>query len=427
MTRPNSPKDLTSNRVRLALVLVSTLGTLISIYLSGVYYQGISGSGAFKAFCDVGELASCSSVIMSPEARLFGGIPVSSFAAGWYFFLALLALVTFLPEWALLGAGIGFALSSIGVLFSLYLLYLMLFKIGHLCLFCLTLDAVALATLLLWWLLGGLDALRTIKQAGWPKGTGSKVQILSFALSVSALIWIVILRPSQNDSDRIAEQDLPLYLTSFRSTPKTDLRLGEHVAIFGDPAAPVEVVDFSDFLCPHCKKAALLLKTLITTYPKSLRVRVMHFPLEAACNSMIPSGGHEGSCELARGAICAHQQGRGTQYHERIFDHQETIRPDNWKNLLSDLGLNMETWTACVEAEATKQQLALDIAEGIRLQLHSTPTLFVQNRRIDGLTPFVSGKPSCLDSPQGRNPNRTCGSTRTATSFMITHPKLRAT
>lgn len=108
---------------------LSSMGLLISLYQSWVFFQPASSS---PSFCDINQFISCTTVTHSSYGFI-GGIPVSF--VGLAGFMALLIL-TFLPETISQSAGLVLG-SWIGALFSTYLTYAEFFILHTVCLVCL--------------------------------------------------------------------------------------------------------------------------------------------------------------------------------------------------------------------------------------------------------------------------------------------------
>jgi protein-disulfide isomerase len=148
--------------------------------------------------------------------------------------------------------------------------------------------------------------------------------------------------------------------------------------LLGSPTAPVEVTEFADFECPACGQYATLTEPdvrarLVNT--GKIRVRYMDFPLAM----------HKNTWDASLAAACANDQGKFWEMHDALFAEQDrwnteaTSRP---RPVIADLakriGLNMETYGACMDADKHRAKIEAHLAEAERRQLTSTPT-FVFN------------------------------------------------
>ena len=71
----------------------------------------------------------------------------------------------------------------------------------------------------------------------------------------------------------------------------------------------VTIVEFSDFECPFCKQVQSVLKQIVESYGRTVRLVFKHLPLE----------GHRNSLPAARAAYCAAEQDRFWQFHDAVF------------------------------------------------------------------------------------------------------------
>jgi protein-disulfide isomerase len=150
----------------------------------------------------------------------------------------------------------------------------------------------------------------------------------------------------------------------------------------GTPGAPVVLVEFSDFECPFCREQAKMLSTnLLSTYPKQVRLYFVDFPLESL-HPWAKAGAMMGRCIFHQNASAF------WDYHDWIFEHQEEINPDNLKDKVLEFakgkGIDSDQLSKCIDTRATEEEVDMTRAEGKDLGINSTPTLFVNGRRMVG-------------------------------------------
>jgi protein-disulfide isomerase/uncharacterized membrane protein len=159
----------------------------------------------------------------------------------------------------------------------------------------------------------------------------------------------------------------------------------------GPATAPVKVVEFSDFLCPFCRNLGLALSQFVPQAGGRVAVYFMNYPLDNACNPRLPRATHPGACHLALGAVCARNQGKFDAYHDRVFQSElRNPQPADVVRIAGEAGLNAAAMEGCLADPQTRRTLDTEIAEGNRLDVNATPTVFVNGRKLPRLNDFVA-------------------------------------
>ena len=155
--------------------------------------------------------------------------------------------------------------------------------------------------------------------------------------------------------------------------------------VLGDPKAPITIVEYSDFECPVCRSLHDALRGLLPNYPQ-VKVIFKDFPLEAL---------HPWARTAAIAGRCAYQQDPKAfwKMYDLIYDNQDIISASNaWDKMLDYAGrsgLNVDTFKSCMSSPQASAEVDASIANGKELDVRSTPTLFVNGRRINGADPHV--------------------------------------
>ncbi len=173
---------------------------------------------------------------------------------------------------------------------------------------------------------------------------------------------------------------------------KTDLDKlkTEYQPSIGTPGAPVVLVEFSDFECPFCRQQAKMLREeLLKAYPKEVRLYYLDFPLESL---------HPWAKSAAMMGRCIFHQNASAfwDYHDWIFEHQEAMTPENLKDQVLEFakgkGIDVPQLSKCIDSRATEEEVDKTRAEGRDLDINSTPTLFVNGRRMVGTVQWADLK-----------------------------------
>ena len=177
-------------------------------------------------------------------------------------------------------------------------------------------------------------------------------------------------------------------VAKFETTEKQDLQVGPDDPVLGSAGAPVQLVIFTDFQCPTCRRYAAELHTMVDQYGDRLQVVLKHYPLNMACNPGLKLVDvHSRACEAAYAAEAARKQGKFWPFHDKLFAtnlRDETIGMDA---LARDSGLDPERFKTDVEDISTQLKVHTDIGLAGKLQLTGTPTLFLNGRRLSSIRP----------------------------------------
>jgi protein-disulfide isomerase len=153
----------------------------------------------------------------------------------------------------------------------------------------------------------------------------------------------------------------------------------------GDSKAPVTLVEFSDFQCPVCRSLHDVLRGMLPNYPQ-VRVVFKDFPLESL---------HPWARTAALAGRCAYEQNPSAfwKLYDLIYDQQELISASNAWTKMTDFagqtGLNADAFRACMASPEAAAAVDASKANGQRLEVGSTPTVFVNGRRMVGADPHL--------------------------------------
>jgi protein-disulfide isomerase len=145
----------------------------------------------------------------------------------------------------------------------------------------------------------------------------------------------------------------------------------------GPASVPVNIVEWADFECPHCRHAAPILEKLVEQFPGQVRFMFKFYPLQA----------HAHAESAARAAVAAMNQGKFWQMHHALFEHQEALEPRDVELYAKQIGLDVAKFKADLDSEATADRVARDRKQGDALALSGTPTVYINGREYD-LTKF---------------------------------------
>lgn len=142
--------------------------------------------------------------------------------------------------------------------------------------------------------------------------------------------------------------------------------------VYGAEQAPVTVVVFADFQCPHCRMEAPKLRKAVDSFRGRARLVYKHFPLM----------GHDQAKIAAIATEAAHEQGKFWEMHDLVFENQMDLSEANLYKFAEQIGLDMEKFKASFSAEKGKAVVEADKAAGEKLGISGTPAVFVNGREV---------------------------------------------
>jgi protein-disulfide isomerase len=97
---------------------------------------------------------------------------------------------------------------------------------------------------------------------------------------------------------------------------------------------------------------------------------------------------HPEAAPAAEAALCAHDQGKFWEYHDRLFENQRSLSRENYPKFANDLGLDLKKFTECFESGKFRETVERDYREGSALGVNATPMFFINGRVLSGAQPF---------------------------------------
>jgi protein-disulfide isomerase len=147
----------------------------------------------------------------------------------------------------------------------------------------------------------------------------------------------------------------------------------------GPAAAPVTIVEFSDFQCTYCKGVTATLMKVLQDFSADVRVVFRQFPLSEI---------HPAAQKAAEASLCAGDQGKFWEMHDLMFREQANIGVADLKAKAARLSLNTATFDACLDSARHAEKILKDLQAGARVGVTGTPALFINGRFLSGARPY---------------------------------------
>lgn len=202
------------------------------------------------------------------------------------------------------------------------------------------------------------------------KGKGGKGFYLLVAVVVAVGGFMVLNAGGGDDLGDLSPAAIPV------SDMSADASAGTSI---GTDEAPAVIMEFSDYLCPHCRQfnslSGKLLRQNHAASGGDLRWVSFDFPLWP--ESWAP----------AIAAQCAKRQGKYWEMKDLLFARVDSWRTESNPNrkfidYATDLGLDSGSFKACVDGQETLADVQATRAYGESLGVNSTPTLFFNGARV---------------------------------------------
>lgn len=139
----------------------------------------------------------------------------------------------------------------------------------------------------------------------------------------------------------------------------------------GDPRAPVVIVEYADYQCPHCAQVAPLLEELVHKHKGKVVLYFKPYPLRFSGGRLL----------AARAALAAQRQGKFWPVSRRLLARPGEHTPTGVEAIAKEAGCDLPRFRAALKDVNLAKQLTRNIIEGRRLGVKGTPALFFNGKR----------------------------------------------
>jgi protein-disulfide isomerase len=146
----------------------------------------------------------------------------------------------------------------------------------------------------------------------------------------------------------------------------------------GQPNAPIEMIEFSDFQCPYCQRAHATIEQVLATYGDRIKFVYRHYPVQ----------GHAAAKPAAEASECAKEQGKFWPFHDRLFANPSKLSDADLKAHAAAIGLDTAAFNACVDSHKYRSVVEADTRDGEAVGVNGTPAFYINGRMVSGAQPF---------------------------------------
>lgn len=377
-------KSTKSTKLMLANVILFVVATVAAAYLLWHHYAFINGEFGYKSFCSINATFDCDAVNSSAYSEVLG-VPLSAFALSYYIFaliLSSLALTNKFMRRELLLALL--PLSVFSLLVTIEAIVVMFFVVKKICIVCSLMQIINIATLVL-----TTFAIRDLMPLTEIIGEMRRIpgrRIVVHVIGLAALFVVIQGMSAQLRKSLPFEEGT--FAQEFKGQPFVQMPMfssnaGPRLGFQGDHP-PVQIVEFFDYQCPACAMAANQMRFLLKRYGDRIQLLPKNFPLDKGCNPYVHVRIHDFACAAAKAAYCAFRQGHYEEYASQLFQHGHDVTPERLRDWASQMGIDIHAFDTCMGSEETKNALLADMDLANQLRVTSTPTFFVNGRRVEG-------------------------------------------
>lgn len=159
--------------------------------------------------------------------------------------------------------------------------------------------------------------------------------------------------------------------------PLTNVTPGNSPSM-GPRDAAVTVIEFSDYLCPACRKGHSTVKKIRDSYKDKIRWVFKDFPLSR----------HRGAKKMAAAARCAHEQGKFWEYQDLLFSADGKPTNEMLRSFAQKLGLDENQFNLCLSNDGHVRSINAEKARAKNSGISSTPTLVINGRLRTGVPSY---------------------------------------
>ena len=363
------------------LLISYGLSIAVFAYLTFHHYMtkvGLTGD----SFCKVSQTINCDTAALSRYSEILS-IPIAALGLSYaiIMFLQFLFLKWGWFEESDEHTSLVKIITTFSSLYSVLLLAISVFDLKVFCPFC-------IAGYILSFI---ISYLVMSTKTPWRFSVGSIVSEKNF---IGALLFAPILAwfisGSIKNSYGLAELDkvVPEKIALWKAAKPQSFD-ESHGIMKGQLNSPkATLVEFADFKCSHCKSASQTLKTFISN-TQNVKLIFKPFPLDGLCNNSVTQRGDGSRCQMAGLVLCAEKLfQKGWNVHDSLFENQESLFQVSdlsafVAEISSQFSMNSEELKACSTSEATYAEIKSIAAEGSTAQISGTPTIFLNNKKLD--------------------------------------------
>lgn len=174
-----------------------------------------------------------------------------------------------------------------------------------------------------------------------------------------------------------AKSPVELYFDKPKMQVNVDFGKGP---MMGGEKASVAIVEFSDFQCPYCARAADTIGEVKKKYGNKVKITFRHFPLP----------NHKEARPASEASMCINEQSsqKFWKFHDLLFKNQDKMDTANLEKYAKDVGADTKKFKECFDSKKFASFVQSDLEYGEKIGVRSTPTFFINGQLMSGALPI---------------------------------------
>jgi len=403
MVQPKTTQSVYLNPKAIISTLLVLAGLIVSSYLFNHYLEMVVTQNQTNDVCSTVFGKSCDNALTSSYSSVLG-LPLAAWGIIYYTSIVMLWFlpVVFGKEFKTFRNLVIYVATFIALLAALVLLSLMLIHREIFCPFCAMVHGI---NILLFFFINQItgfsfkETIPTIRR--WLHGLFSpKIKetpilwkLFGFAACLflfGTMYFLMYTLTIQNSTDEGFIEAKPV-LDGFYSQKVQQIPVAPEDPRLGPDKSMINIVVFSDFLCPACKRFSKELQKINEEGQGKYSIVFKNFPLSTNCNHAILKDLHPQSCEAAYAGVAANMQGKFWEFHDALFNVSGRGYDDFSRTIALRAGLDMQRFDSARHTAAVKDKITRDVLLAQQLNIDATPTVFLNGRLVTDMRPGILG------------------------------------
>lgn len=381
------------DKKKLTVQILAFAGLLLSIKLACIYYVANYEKYALSSFCSINEFVDCDGAARSTVSQ-FWGIPLAYWGIFFYITVLFLTVVDRFKKFRFLKFLEVFKnsmsyISMLGTLAftcSMVLAGLSIFKIHKLCILCFITYFIDLFIAIVASSGSFKNLVSSFKTTVIDFIAGAKQYTKTFiVLLILATSFLVYSGTTYSFVPHIKQQKA---IMKYRNMKFNPYRVKGNTLGAEDGDVVIEL--YSDYVCPICYIENIMLHEAVKDFSN---IKIIHhnLPFDKECNPYISINMHPNACFMAKGAIAAGKQGNYWEMSSLLYENQPT-NINAMLKLAEQLGFNKDKFVKDLEADTTSKEIEKELFQANKLEIDSTPTIYINGDKIVGVKPYYELK-----------------------------------